>query len=437
MKNKKIIIFVVVLILIIIAGTLFIINKNNSSQNNETVESNKSGASNIEEVINDKEIIKAEIGTGETVYLLDAGGRVYACGLDVGDNFIQILEDVQDIVVTDYKLIFTLKNGETYLLSGSDGIPSDKSIKTQIGTAKRIMLDNIETVVNRRVANSQIQFLTKNGELYQLRIDISEGESNVEKINDNIKSISNNKLNISFIDNKNNGYVYGYNAGETGVLGQSDYGLGSAQKKYVTTPFKIGENIKKIKVASESGSLNMLEIYAINNNNELFIMGKGKTSQNSMSVLENNTNQLMKIDADVEDVYPMLDYALIKKKDNSLYTFYGVENAKNKKIMDNVKDVVQPVGYGGAFILNDKNELYAIGPNGNYQFGIGKDTKNAKEPLKVNDNVKKIFMGEEYSGARVLIVKNDGSLYAAGYNSYKSLGVGDIDEVSTWTKVEY
>lgn len=440
-KNIVILISVFLAIVAIIVAVLIgvkINNKNfkNDIENGVSNLSEESNESNIE-VANDKEIIKVGIQYGERAYILDVAGRLYACGNRIGNKFVKILEGVKDVTETALGPAVTLTNNETYIISDLSGLKyTDKTIDTEMGTGKRLEVDDkiIDFVPEGiLLEGNYIQCLTEKGEVYKILNDDS--TKNAEKINENVKKISSNKLNISFIDNKNDAYVYGYNVTKEGILGTSkDYDV--YKYNVVMDPVLVGSDIRDIITLSDL-NFGALEIFALNNKNELFVMGRGKTSKNIISLLEKDINKLTKIDDDVKEMYPMLDSVLIKKNDNSLYIFYGFENSKNRKIMDNVKTVVTPAGYGGAFIINDKNELWAFGRNDGGKFGIGEDIKTADEPIKVNTDVKRVFVSKSLSSSEVFIVKTDGSLYSAGVNHYKSLGVGDVEKVSTWTKVEY
>lgn len=139
-----------------------------------------------------------------------------------------------------------MQNGEYYLISND--IKSDKTIKTslKIGTAKRIMLDNIKSVTDMTSIVSSIQFLTDNGDVYELVNNADSGEdSNVKKILQNVKSIKSYGDNIAILDNNGTGYVYGYNVNENGILGTSD---SDSDKEYISTPQKIGDNLKDINI---------------------------------------------------------------------------------------------------------------------------------------------------------------------------------------------
>lgn len=439
MGKRKIIIILLVLVIVII---LFVVasglilkdkdilnNENNSNDINNTVSKSN-------------EIIKVESSAdGYETYMLDASGNIYGAGFSLTENFekinIETNEKIIDIVITDLGLLFKLDNGEVYLISNE--IKSDKEIRTslEIGSAKRIMIDDISMINDKSTAVSLIQFLTKSGELYELVANAYTGEvSNVKKIMDNVKKVESNGQNVVILDNMGNGYVYGYNVGENGVLGVSDYGIIS-RKDYISTPQKVGENLKEIRVASRS-LMYSLNIYAINNNNELLIMGETANNNLFMGQKNNSIGTLTKIYENVDAVYPMMSGPIVKTKDKKLVSLDTVlYSAEAAEIIDDVDDVIVPIGYGGIFILKD-NLLYGYGENdATGKFGIGEDIKILNSPIKINDNIKRVFISKDYSGSTVFLVKNDGTLYGAGDNYRGALGIAGKKSVKTFSVIDY
>ena len=71
--------------------------------------------------------------------------------------------------------------------------------------------------------------------------------------------------------------------------------------------------------------------------------------------------------------------------------------------------------YHSLFIKND-GSLWAMGYNGYGQLGDGNNT-NRSTPVKVDENVSEVTAGYYHS----LFIKNDGSLWAMGANWYGQL----------------
>jgi len=75
-------------------------------------------------------------------------------------------------------------------------------------------------------------------------------------------------------------------------------------------------------------------------------------------------------------------------------------------------------------LLDSDGSVWTVGYNGNYGLGIGNDS-NRSIPIKIKDtngktlyNVKEIASGRQH----IVILKEDGSAWAVGYNGYGQLG---------------
>jgi alpha-tubulin suppressor-like RCC1 family protein len=99
-------------------------------------------------------------------------------------------------------------------------------------------------------------------------------------------------------------------------------------------------------------------------------------------------------------------------------------------------DVVQVAcGYDHTFILKNDGTVWSCGYNDKGQLGLG-DTTNRKTFTRVTTNisdVKQIVCGRYHT----FILKNDGSIWSCGYNDYGQLGLGttDANAHSTFTKI--
>ena len=89
--------------------------------------------------------------------------------------------------------------------------------------------------------------------------------------------------------------------------------------------------------------------------------------------------------------------------------------------------------YYCTLILKNDGTLWACGPNGYGELGLG-DTTGRKTFTKVTtntDNIKSVYCGYYHT----LILKNDGTLWSCGYNSYGQLGLGDQSDRTTFTQI--
>ena len=94
-------------------------------------------------------------------------------------------------------------------------------------------------------------------------------------------------------------------------------------------------------------------------------------------------------------------------------------------------------GHYHAFLLKNDGSLWACGRNNEGQLGLG-DTTNrttfTQVTTNINNDVKEVVCGYN----RTFIIKNDGSLWACGYNEIGELGFGDTGNdkmYSTFTQV--
>lgn len=442
MKKKLLIgLLVTILLVIIIAITLILVT--NTQKNESNINVNNDNSSNLTNKINNnvankKELIKVESAPdGYSTYLLDTEGKIYVAGFAISDKFIEVKLDttdkVVDIVNTEVGLIFKLQNGEYYLISND--IKSDKTIKTslKIGTAKRIMLDNIKSVTDMTSIVSSIQFLTDNGDVYELVNNANSGEdSNVKKIFQNIKSIKSYGDNIAILDNNGTGYVYGYNVNENGILGTSD---SDSDKEYISTPQKIGDNLKDINIVQRN-LMKRLIICAINTNNELLVMGETKGT--SLLMGNKKINTLTKIYDNVKEVEVMIDgTAIVTTLDNDLiHLDFRMNELKETKILNNVKKVCVP-DYGGILILDQSNTLYGYGENSTGKFGTGESGNILNKAVVLKNDVKNIFSGKTYGGNASFVITQDGRLYGAGSNERGALGIPDQKSVKEFKQIDY
>ena len=99
------------------------------------------------------------------------------------------------------------------------------------------------------------------------------------------------------------------------------------------------------------------------------------------------------------------------------------------------KDIKQiACGDFHTIILKNDDSLWSCGYNSRGQLGLGDTTDRTtftKVTTNINNDVKQVACGNWYT----MIVKNDGSLWACGYNYYGQLGLGDTTDRNTFTKV--
>ena len=139
------------------------------------------------------------------------------------------------------------------------------------------------------------------------------------------------------------------------------------------------------------------------------------------------------------------DHSLILKNDGTLwgcgyngYGQLGLGDTNNKttftEITTNTDDIKAVYcGENHNFILKNNDTLWSCGYNYCGQLGLG-DTVNRYTFTKINTNVgniKSVYCGKDHT----FILKNDGTLWGCGDNSYGRLGLGDFNNRTTFTQI--
>ena len=95
-----------------------------------------------------------------------------------------------------------------------------------------------------------------------------------------------------------------------------------------------------------------------------------------------------------------------------------------------VKEVA--AGYYHTIFLKNDGTVWATGWNEYGQLGLGDDT-DRNTPTKVNiDSVKEVVAGDKHT----IFLKNDKTVWATGWNHDGQLGLGDKTNRNTPTKVD-
>ena len=98
---------------------------------------------------------------------------------------------------------------------------------------------------------------------------------------------------------------------------------------------------------------------------------------------------------------------------------------------DNIKEIYY--GWCHTFILKNDGTLWGCGWNNSCQLGLG-DTTDRTTFTQVTtnaDNIKSVYCGAH----NTFILKNDGTLWGCGNNSYGELGLGDTTNRNIFTQI--
>ena len=178
--------------------------------------------------------------------------------------------------------------------------------------------------------------------------------------------------------------------------------------------------------------------------NILKLSGFDVNENDSMDNMYNEVYEKSNATKDVKQIDCGGLFTIVQKKDNTLWcTGYngngqlGLGHNNNISVFTQITDMgtdVKQIACGNQYVLLLKNDgtVWAAGNNQNYQCGISGTTSfNIFKQVSV-DNVKQIACGTVHS----MIVKNDGSLWGCGYTQYDRTGLGHgTGSISSFTKV--
>ena len=88
-------------------------------------------------------------------------------------------------------------------------------------------------------------------------------------------------------------------------------------------------------------------------------------------------------------------------------------------------------GNENSFILKTDGSLWACGKTDYAQFGLGDDITDKSTFIHISKNVKQVACGQYHT----VILKNDGSVWGCGINDTGQLGLGDITNRNTFTQI--
>ncbi|HFL2412469.1 TPA: RCC1 domain-containing protein [Clostridioides difficile] len=226
---------------------------------------------------------------------------------------------------------------------------------------------------------------------------------------------------------------------------------------YITGYTKtFGSSIEKYKdytsFSSEISNLgNNFIVYS--NNSKLY--GKGIANNGEFGNLINidSTSNYDTGLKDIKDIIVKGNTVVVVDKNNNIYVtglnqnnklgvgeynnqpvkkFTNITEQSNSFIfMDDIKEIT--TSRNTMFIVKNDGTAYATGNNSSGQLGLG-DTINRNKFTQINlDNIKKI--STSIDGNTTFAIRNDGTLYSTGLNTKGQLGLGDIVNRNTFTKV--
>lgn len=150
--------------------------------------------------------------------------------------------------------------------------------------------------------------------------------------------------------------------------------------------------------------------------------------------------------SEIKQIVSGMYHTIVLKANGSLwacghngYGQLGLNDTTNRasftQVTENINNDVKQVacGFYHTVILKKDGSLWSCGNNGYGQLGLGDTTERytfTQITTNINNNVKQVACGLQYT----VILKNDGSLWSCGRNSYGELGLNNTSSKTTFTK---
>ena len=234
------------------------------------------------------------------------------------------------------------------------------------------------------------------------------------------------------------------NDGTLWGCGQNTYGqlgLGDTTDRYTFTQITTNaDNIKSVCCGNE-------HTFILKNDGTLWGTGYNGDSRLGLgdTISRNTFTQITTNVDDIKKIYCGGYHTFILKNDGTLWGCgqnthgqLGLGDKTNRSIFTQITTNVDDIKeiYCGAYhtlMLKNDGTLWGCGHNSDGRLGLGdKTNRSIFTQITTNANdIKKIYCGWEHT----LILKNDGTLWGTGWNSYGQLGLGDSSTRYTFTQV--
>ena len=273
------------------------------------------------------------------------------------------------------------------------------------------------------------------------------GSTNTKYLFTQIDSIGNDNKQIAcgcsntFVI-KNDGSLWG-----TGSIGSGQLGLGDTTYKTTFTQVTTNINNDVAQIACGGSSTFILKndgsLWSCGNNNRGQLGLGDTTDRNVFTQVTTNINN------DVKQIVCGNNHTFILKNDGSLWSCGGngsgqlglndtTDRTTFTQVTTNVNNDVKQIACGSVhtFILKNDGSLWSCGNNGSGQLGLNDTTKRTsftQVTTNINNDVKQVSCACYYR--HVLILKNDGSVWACGDNRAGQLGLGDTTTYTSFTQV--
>lgn len=242
---------------------------------------------------------------------------------------------------------------------------------------------------------------------------------------------------------KKDGTVWACGEGNVGQLGQGASSWPSSQ-----TTFKQVPNMTNVKQV------------ACGYNHTLVLKSDGtvwSTGENGYGQLgvSSTTDQGAFVNTgmtNVKQISASYNFSALIKNDGSLWTCginghgqLGLNDTSNRtsftQVTTNINNDVKKVICGGihTFIIKNDGTVWACGAHQYGELGLGSSNTSIRKTFQqVTTNVsdvKDIVCGGASSYSHTFMLKNDGTLWATGFNTYRALGTGDTANKFVFTQI--
>ncbi|MDI3115114.1 chromosome condensation regulator [Clostridioides difficile] len=346
-----------------------------------------------------------QLGTGDTKNynnkLVD-NYRVHSSSSDFNSSYS--LPKIKDVFPFESGCAIIDKSGNVYLSGVHNYSSSQANTSVESYSRYGIFVDRINYDVNLYfVYASSFQSIDKvigtsyNVLLYKKSTTYITGYtktfgSSIEKYRSFISFGSE----ISNLGNKFIMYHDGYKLRAKGVANNGEFG--NVVNIESTSDYDTG--LKDIKDIIVKGNT----VVVVDKNNNIYVTGMNQN--NKLGIGEYNNE-------------PVKKFTNITEQSNSFI------------FMDDIKEIT--TSRNTMFIVKNDGTAYATGNNSSGQLGLG-DTINRNKFTQIDlDNIKKI--STSIDGNTTFAIRNDGTLYSTGLNTKGQLGLGDIVNRNTFTKV--
>ena len=260
-------------------------------------------------------------------------------------------------------------------------------------------------------------------------------------INNDVKQIVCGNLHTFILKNDGSVWSCGYN--NYGQLGLNDTTQRTTFTKVTTN---INNDVKQIICGYN-------HTFILKNDGSVWCCGyndKDQLGLGDATRIKTFTQVTTNINNDVKQVACGKYHTFILKNDGSVWACgkndrgqLGLGDTDKRttftQVTTNVNNDVKQIACGHYYIIILKNDgsVWSCGVNEYGQLGVGTSgigyyrTTFAQVTTNINNDAKEVICGGDYT----FILKNDGSVWACGYNSSGQLGLGDATNKSKFTQV--